>query len=231
MEDINIIIGKNLLKLRKTAKLTQMELAEKFNYSDKSISKWENGESLPSIEVLYELAKFYNTSLDALVNDNIEPLLENKTKENKEKQHKPKAFPTKLVVTLLAVVAVWLTATLTFVCLMLINNIIYPIIFLWAIPVSCIVLIVFNSIWGRYRYLFIILSVLLWTGLAGLQIQLLLVGINIWPVYFIGIPLQVAIILWGALVKKPKSYYKKLKEEKLKAKQELENEQEKEEQK
>ncbi len=230
MEDINVTIGKNLLKLRKNAKLTQMELAEKFNYSDKSISKWENGESLPSIEVLYELAKFYNTSLDALVNDNIEPLLENKTKEKKEKQHKPKAFPTKLVVTLLAVVAVWLTATLTYVCLMLINNIIYPIIFLWAIPTSCIVLIVFNSIWGRYRYLFIILSVLLWTALAGLQIQLLLVGINIWPVYFIGIPLQVAIILWGALVSKPKSYYKKLKEEKLKAKEEALNKQEKEEQ-
>ena len=231
MEDINVTIGKNLLKLRKNAKLTQMELAEKFNYSDKSISKWENGESLPSVEVLYELATFYNTTLDALVSENIESTQANTPKEKKEKQHKPKAFPTKLVVTLLAVVAIWLAATLTYVCLMLINDIIYPIIFLWAIPASCIVLIVFNSIWGRYRYLFIILSVLLWTGLAGLQIQLLLVGINIWPVYFIGIPLQVAIILWGALVKKPKSYYKKLKEEKLKAKQELENEQEKEEQK
>ena len=70
MDDINKIIGKNLLILRKNAKLTQMELAERFNYSDKTISKWESGESLPSIEILYELAKFYNTTLDALTVEN-----------------------------------------------------------------------------------------------------------------------------------------------------------------
>ena len=64
MENINIIIGKNLSNLRKQAKLTQMELAEKFNYSDKSISKWEAGDSMPSIEILNDLAKFYNVSLD-----------------------------------------------------------------------------------------------------------------------------------------------------------------------
>jgi len=56
MENINEIIGQNLLKLRKQKKLTQLELADKFNYSDKSISKWEKGESLPSIEVLHELS-------------------------------------------------------------------------------------------------------------------------------------------------------------------------------
>lgn len=66
MDDINKIIGKNLLKLRKSAKLTQMELAEKFNYSDKSISKWENGESLPSVEILHELSTFYGTTLNDL---------------------------------------------------------------------------------------------------------------------------------------------------------------------
>ena len=64
MDDINLIIGKNLLELRKQAKLTQMELAEKFNYSDKSISKWEAGDSMPSIEILNNLAKFYNVTLD-----------------------------------------------------------------------------------------------------------------------------------------------------------------------
>jgi len=52
IKDFNKIIGHNLLKLRKNMKLTQMEVAEKFNYSDKSISKWEKGESLPSVDVL-----------------------------------------------------------------------------------------------------------------------------------------------------------------------------------
>ena len=94
----------------------------------------------------------------------------------------------------------------------------------------CLVLVVFNSLWGRYMYLFIILSVLLWSSLVGVQIQLLLFNINIWPIYFIGIPLQVLIILWAALVKKPKSYYKQLKAEKLKQKLEKQKEEQKEEQ-
>lgn len=231
MEDINITIGKNLLRLRKEKKLTQLELAEQFNYSDKSISKWENGESLPSVEILYQLAKFYGTTLDALTSENPEELKVNETKPIKEKkQPKPKAFPTRLVITLLAVCAVWLAATLTFVLLLLINEISFPIIFLWAIPASCLVLVVFNSLWGRYMYLFIILSVLLWSSLVGVQIQLLLFNINIWPIYFIGIPLQVLIILWAALVKKPKSYYKQLKAEKLKQKLEKQKEEQKEEQ-
>ena len=41
MENLNLIIGKKLLYLRKKNKLTQAELAEKLNYSDKAISKWE----------------------------------------------------------------------------------------------------------------------------------------------------------------------------------------------
>ena len=212
MEDINVIIGKNLSNLRKQAKLTQMELAEKFNYSDKSISKWEAGDSMPSIEVLHELSKFYGVTLDYLVNEehNEEQI---QPKQEKVKEKKPKMFPTKIVVTLLAICAVWVVATTLFVCLKLFANINYVLCFLWAVPASFIVGIVFNSIWGHYRYLFPILSGLLWSLLACIHIQILPLE-NIWPVYFLGIPLQVAIILWGALVKRPKGYHKQLKEKK-----------------
>ena len=206
MEEINKKIGQNLLTLRKNTKLTQMELAEKFNYSDKSISKWETGESLPSIEILNELAKFYGITLDELINSN-----EISTaKPVQTKQPKPKMFPTHLIITLLSVSAVWLAATMVFVSLKIFMNINYTLCFMWALPLSCVVLIVFNSLWGRFRYLFIILSVLNWTLLASLHLQLLPFGFNVWPIYILGIPLQVGIILWGALVKKPKGYSKKL---------------------
>jgi len=214
MEDINKIIGNNLLKLRKNSKLTQLELAEKFNYSDKSISKWENGESLPNIEVLYELATFYGTTLDALTSS--EEILSNqkicKTKPNKE--HTPRMFPVKLIVTLLAVCAVWICATILFVMLKITLQINYSMCFMWAWCASFIVLTVFISIWGTNKMLFPTISILLWTIIASIHLQLLLYNLNIWPVYFLGIPLQVAIILWGALVKKPFGYYKKLKEQK-----------------
>ena len=213
MDDINLIIGKNLLELRKQAKLTQMELAEKFNYSDKSISKWEAGDSMPSIEILNNLAKFYNVTLDYLVTEDHSDFKQ--PKQEKVKVKKPKMFPTKIVVTLLAVCAVWVIATTLFVCLKLFADINYALCFLWAIPASFIVGVVFNSIWGHYRYLFPILSCLLWSLLACIHIQVLPFD-NIWPIYFLGIPLQVAIILWGALVKRPKGYHKKLKEEQKK---------------
>ncbi len=210
-KDFNTIIGKNLLKLRKEKKLTQMEVAEKFNYSDKSISKWEKGESLPSVEVLCELAEFYSVTLDYLIKEH-ESSEVIKTKKDQPKTKTPRMFPTKLVITLLSVGAVWLLATALFVVLKLCVNVNYYMSFMWAGVASCVVLIVFNSIWGRIRYLFPILTIILWLTLASLHLQILLpTGINIWPIYFIGIPLQILIILWGALVKKPRGYYKKLK--------------------
>lgn len=216
IKDFNAIIGKNLLTLRKNKKLTQMEVAEKFNYSDKSISKWEKGESMPSIEVLCELAEFYGVTLDDLTTENPNPQsVESKKQEKKKKTHTPRMFSTHLMVTLLSVGAVWLCATILFVLLKIFADINYFMSFMWAGVVSLIVLIIFNSIWGKMRYLFPILTVLLWLLLASLQVQIYIpTGINIWPVYVLGIPLQILIILWGALIKKPKGYYKKLKNQK-----------------
>ena len=67
MDKLNFIIAKNLSELRKRNRLTQAELAEKLNYSDKAVSKWEKGESLPGVEVLYKLSKLYGVSLDYIV--------------------------------------------------------------------------------------------------------------------------------------------------------------------
>lgn len=211
-KDFNAIIGKNLLKLRKDKKLTQLEVAERFNYSDKSISKWEKGESLPSVDILCELASFYGVTLDDLTREN-EDILANiqPSKPKKEKKEKiPRAFSTHLMITLLSVGAVWLFATILFVALKLFVGINYFMCFMWAGVGSTIVLIVFNAIWGRMRYLFPILTILLWLTLASLQVEIFLaIRINIWPVYVLGIPLQILIILWGALIKKPKGFYKK----------------------
>lgn len=213
IKDMNTIIGNNLLKLRKNMKLTQMEVAEKFNYSDKSISKWEKGESLPSVEVLCELAQFYGVSLDDLTKENEDfENIETKKEIKKEKTKTPRMFSTRLMITLLSVGAVWLLATILFVVLKLVADVNYFMAFMWSGVASLIVLIVFNAIWGHMRYLFPILSMLLWLLLASLQLQIYLpLQFNIWPIYFLGIPLQILIILWGALIKKPKGYYKEKK--------------------
>ncbi len=201
MDDINKIIGKNLSVLRKQKKLTQMELADKLNYSDKSISKWETGESLPSIEVLYDLANFYNVSLDSLTcPDGI--IIEQK----KETKKKEKLIPFRLVITLLAVCAVWVLATSLYVSFKLSLNKNFYIFFIWAIPLSCIVLTIFNSIWGKSKYLFPILSVLNWTTITAFYVQF--INNNLWPLFILAVPIQVVILVAAGLVapkRKPKN--------------------------
>ncbi len=58
------IVAKNLALYRKKAGISQLELAKKLNYSNKNVSKWENGETTPSIFILHEIAKLYGVSVD-----------------------------------------------------------------------------------------------------------------------------------------------------------------------
>ena len=95
--------------------------------------------------------------------------------------------------------------------------------FMWAWPASFIVLTVFIAVWGHSKELFASISVLMWACLVCIQLQLLTVNINVWPIYFLGIPLQVVITLCDFLVRKPKVYYKNLKSERKKQKEEAEN--------
>ena len=67
MQELKLIIAKNIQKLRQEKGMTQLELAEKLNYSDKSISKWERGESIPDIVVLKAVADLFEVTLDYLV--------------------------------------------------------------------------------------------------------------------------------------------------------------------
>lgn len=60
-------IGLNIVRLRKAKGLSQKELAEKLNYSDKVISKWERGESLPDIIAIEAMSKFFGISIDEFV--------------------------------------------------------------------------------------------------------------------------------------------------------------------
>ena len=60
MEDLREIIAKNIADLRREQNLTQAELAARLNYSDKAVSKWERGESMPDITVLKEIADLFS---------------------------------------------------------------------------------------------------------------------------------------------------------------------------
>ena len=107
------------------------------------------------------------------------------------------------VITLLAVALVWLIATVNFVILSLIGVWEPWLVFIYAVPISAIVLIVFNSIWGKRRYNYLYISILMWAALASVYISL--IAYNFWLIFVIGIPGQVIICLWAGMKKPQKS--------------------------
>ena len=182
-------LAKNLQELRKANNLTQSELANKLNYSDKAISKWERGESVPDIDILYQLSQFYGVKIDAMLT---ETNILKKKGLSKVQEH--------IIITLLSILVVWIIATISYVVIRMASPDFEKVYlaFIYAIPVSSIVLLVFNSIWGRNYCNPVIASVLLWT--LFLSIILTASFDNKWFMFFIAIPIQIGAILWLLLI-------------------------------
>lgn len=194
MKELREIIGKNLTTLRLEYKMTQAELAEKLNYTDKSVSKWENGDAMPPVDTLKSLADLYGVTLDYLVTENPDEGFRDNIYSAKENNLN------KLIITLLATSLVWLIATLLYVYAISLAGFAFWQVFIYAVPVTAIVLIVFNGIWGKRVFTFILISVLVWTTL--LSVYIFFLENNPWAIFIIGIPLQIATVLWMQL--KPK---------------------------
>ncbi|MBR5192596.1 MAG: helix-turn-helix transcriptional regulator [Clostridia bacterium] len=190
MKETKQIIASNLTALRLERKLTQAELAEKLNYSDKTVSKWEHGETTPPIDVLKQLAELYEVSVDYIINENYEDNYD-KIYNNKQNRYN------KLAITLLAVSLIWLIATVLYIYGILLNNTNNWFLFVCSVPFSLVVLLIFNSIWGKRRYNYLIISLLVWTCL--LSIYFYFFAYNPWAIFIIGVPGQIAIILWSQL--------------------------------
>lgn len=198
---IKSIVAKNLIELRKSRGLTQSELAEMLNYSDKTISKWENGDSLPDISVLMALTEIYGITLDDLVHENAAEKIADKA-EKKEFQ----AEYNRLIILCLYVSVVFLVASLVFVYLKLKANINYWQAFVWAIPASCVTLLYSNRKNGKERaalggkvYKAVILSILCWSLLVAVYLQFL--HYQLWLVFILGLPVEVIIWLGSKLDK------------------------------
>lgn len=192
MNSVKETLPQNLTLLRQELKMTQSEVAEKLNYTDKSVSKWERGEAMPPIDVLKDLADLYGVSLDYLVSGEKDDSYDKKYNSKKNDKNK-------IIITLLAVSLVWIIATVLFTYGIIIAERVFWILFVFAVPFTTIVLLVFNCIWGKRKLTFIILSVLIWSSLAALFLTFLTLTYNLWAIFIIGIPLQIATILWSQL--------------------------------
>ena len=190
-ENLTAVIAENLIYYRKKAGLTQSELAEKLSYSDKSVSKWERKEGVPDIHILVQLSKLYGLT----VNDFL---------TTKKKQKVAYLFISKILITLIAVGLVWFVATLVFLILQLFleeTNAVFRhyLVFIYAIPITAIVTIVFNSVFFKEIYNIVSVSALCWT--IALSIYLTFVNYpHIELIFIAAIPFEVLIILFYLLM-------------------------------
>jgi len=194
-------LGANIVTYRKRSGLTQARLAERLNYSDKAISKWERGESMPDVLTLVQLAELFEITVDDLLRDpdeipaNSGGPIEQAMEAAVEKTLKRKA--NKRVILWLSSLLVWFVALLIFV---IVSSFDIPrswVAFLYAIPADAIVQLSLRSAWKDFRYNKTIISILMWGGLLSLYVSLkLFVHVDFWKLFLLGIPGQLAVLLW-----------------------------------
>lgn len=190
--ELNQIVANNIVELRKEHKLTQAELAAKLNYSDKAVSKWERGESIPELATLKQLGEMFGVTIDYLTSE--------KPKKEKKEYILPKIVKTnRIVITAIVVSVVLIIATLGFVYGKIYLDKIMWTLFVWTVPVSMIVLAFFNWKWGKRKYLFYISTVFLWSLITVIFLETM--QFNTWLIFVTGIPIQITITLMAFLKK------------------------------
>lgn len=186
MNNTKEIIAKNLVALRKSRKYTQQELAQKLNYSDKAISRWEHAETLPDIETLCKLCDIYGVRFEYLLQEE-QPLKNNPYVIRTD-------IPSRIVTMCIAVCAVWIVALIAYMY----SNTLFGnnrwTLFIWAVPISCIVCQVYNKLYfANNAFRCVMYSVAQWSAILAIYLQLL--EQNIWMLFITGVPVQAVIIL------------------------------------
>lgn len=199
-------IGANIASYRKRFGMTQVGLAEKLNYSDKAISKWERGESAPDVQTLVQLAELFEVTVnDLLVDPNELPEATGAGQRVMEKavEKTLKRKADKRIILQLSSVLTWFVALLTFVILSSLDVPKSWLAFFYAIPADAIVLLSLRSAWKDFRWNRVLISAIMWGSVLSIYVTLLVfLNQNLWKLFLLGIPGQAAILLWFRLYRK-----------------------------
>ena len=198
MNDVKSIVAKNITELRLMNGMTQLELGEKLNYSDKTISKWERGESSPEIGVLVEIARLFGVTMDYLVGmETVE--------QTAVEQKKMETRYNRRVINYIAEAGVWIAAIFAFVITSFVTTetSFHWLYFVYALPIAMIIRLVFNSIWfeGRHNMYIVMALVLCVVAL----VYFALFEYNLWQIFIIAIPAEIVVFLSFKIRKKRKN--------------------------
>ena len=177
-------IAQNLITLRKRNNLKQTDLAKKINYSDKAISRWENGEVLPDVETLEAIAKVYGVPTSYLIEPHDEEEKQNATNRPSKND---------ILMHILSLCVVWTIVVIVFVYIQTFKGFAPWQLFLWGIPLSCLYTLIFCRKWNNKVLKIVLGSLLSWSLLACIYLQWL--PLNLYLIFLIGLPLQGTIIV------------------------------------
>ena len=202
-ENLRPVIASNISSLRKNFGMTQQELALRLNYTDKAISKWERGESVPDIMILKQIADMFGVTVDYLLKEEHEAIQtpDNHSDEAEDAQNRH-TVRTRGFVTGMSILLVWLAAVMMFIVFdtMSANPLFHWFVFACAVCASLILWLVMNSIWFNRRRNYLIISLLMWSVLILLYMSVwLLTNRMLWLVFILGIPGQAIIVMWSNL--------------------------------
>lgn len=196
-EKIKSRIGANIAERRKAAGMTQAGLAEKLSYSDKAISKWERGESIPDVLTMMQLAQLFGVTVDDLLQD---PAKAQIPKAPTEKPRASRKVIQDLCFTLVIFVALFFYVVLTAF------HIPYSwLSFVYAVPVAAIVLLSLRSAWRNFSWNKALISTIVWGSLLSIYASTwVFARANVPQIFLLGIPGQAAVSLWFRMYGSPK---------------------------
>ena len=195
MDECRAAVADNRIRLRTAAGLTQSELGDKLNYSDKSVSKWERGDAAPDVFVMKQIADIYGVTVDYL----LQPHEEN---EGMPAPAGEDADYSTAIITTVSILGIWTVALLIFVILWLTGSIVWQI-FVYAIPISLITLLVLHSIWRGGRWNQYIIAALVLSMI--LTVYLSLLPSNPWQLFLLAIPAELVVFLSFRIKRRRKS--------------------------
>ncbi len=182
--ELNEIIAGNIYNLRNDRGMTQTELAEKLNYTDKLVSKWERGEAIPNAYTLKQISEIFSVSMDYIFSSHEDEAVPKETSVSRK------------VITAISIMGIWTVDVLVFVILWITLRPMPSILF-YAVPASIVTLLVLNSVWNKGKHNYMIIAALVASIAATVYIALL--KFNCWQIFILLIPAELVVLLCAKL--------------------------------
>ena len=201
LSELKLISASNIIRLRTQAGLTQAELGEKLNYSDKTISKWERGEAIPDAYVLTQMAEIFGVTVDYLLSTH--DAWENPNEPEEQEQGISRHSVNMIIA--IAVLGVWTMALSVFVLLWLLDFIVWQS-FIVALPVSILTYMVLICVFNRRKHLQYVIAAFVLSIFVLLYFVLPLQ--KPWQLFLIAVPAIILVFLSCNIRQRPRKKQK-----------------------